>query len=259
MFVIYNKVILNILYINTKQGGTMEIKDIRKDEQRKRIKTNTVNKVLEVCDRVDRTKPVEYQIKQLYDWCLSNFKNNFSAREKFLNNDPTFDYKKENNLDKLMKSNVGVCGQFAEAFCLMCTQLDGVRAFYFRTNAKGKEAKYNGNHALCLLEINDKKTLVDVSFGLGAILRNQNPYDYFLKSWKDLQKTYNKKRDIVMKPETLMINTSNNIFDYYDYFKDIDNEIFASLQDKEMKSFLDNSYSANIKTSKREICEDMHF
>ncbi|MDD4815565.1 MAG: hypothetical protein PHQ62_00280 [Clostridia bacterium] len=232
----------------------MEIKDIRKDEQRK--KTKTINKVLEVCDRIDRTLPVEYQIKQLFDWCLGNFFYNYSAKERFLKNDPTLNLKEEINLDKLMKCNVGVCGQFAEAFCLMCTQIDGVRTFYVKTAAKSKDTKFNGNHALCLLEIDNKQTFVDVSCGLGACLRNQNPYDFFLKSWKDLQKTYNKKRDIIMEPLSIMVSTSKNIDKYYDYFKDMDNEIFASLANDDMKSILENSCSINIKTSKREILED---
>jgi len=216
----------------------------------------TINKILQVCNTVDRTLPIEYQIKQLYDWCLHNFKYNYSAREKFLKNDPTFNYKAENNLDRLISENIGVCGQFTEAFCLMCTQIDGVHPYYILTKAKSNDPCYNCNHALCLLDINDKVSLVDVSFGLKAVINKQNPYDYLLKSWKDLQNTYFEKRNVVMKPTSIMVNTSRDINNFYNYFKDINSEIFANFSDVYIKSFLTNSYSTDIRKSKREIFEE---
>lgn len=221
-----------------------------RNKNKQEIKSETLRTILGVCDKVNKNLPVEYQIKEIYDWCITNFQYDFLSKEN--------QEKKlglvldENNIDRLMRENIGTCRQFTEAFCLMCTQVKGVKSFYVKTDAKSKGKDLGEDHPLCLLEVNGKKSFVDVSCGLGAVLRKEKPYEFLLKSWEDLQSTYYLKRNMVIRPKQIMSVEYKNINDYYDRFKDIDTENFETLS----KKTLNSTSTMNIKKAKREIFEE---
>lgn len=161
------------------------------------------NDLYELTHRISNDFDTELErVRAVYTWIANNISYSYRASEKstsftFSNQE---EYKRKIQLRKLRTAKntiikkAGICHGYATLFNEMCKILK-VESYYITGMAKNElkniASKYNTNHAWNMVVINDKKYLIDATWGSGSYDVNKGfkkklTYFYFFTDPKKL-------------------------------------------------------------------------